>query len=134
MLADVRSRPTWDGALIEADDAQFPRITVEWHDGHGFILHCWESETSWSHFLVTGGGPFATPSIEVELGGQALERWPSELFSSTDRATRALDYFLAQGRQDPTLDWVSTDGFPRDVLWKTRAQREAWERAHPRRR
>lgn len=117
LLADVRSRPAWDGAQIEADDAQFPRVSVDWHDGQGFVVHCWENETSWGSFLVAGG-PFSTPSVEVELGGQALERWPCELFASMDRATRALDCFLAQGRQDPTLEWVRTDGFPREVLWK----------------
>lgn len=100
LIADFRSRPAWDGALIEAEHAQFPRITVDWHDGRGFILHCWEDETSGGDFLVTRR-EFSTPSVDVELGGQALERWPCELFSSTADAIRAIDYFLMHGAKDP---------------------------------
>lgn len=132
LLDDVRSRPAWDGAVIEVQDTQFPRVTVDWHDGHGFVVHCWEDQASWGYFLVTRR-EFSTPSVEVELGGQALERWPSELFSPASHATQAVEYFLTHGAQDPGLEWVTTDGFPREVLWETRAQREAWERAHPRR-
>lgn len=131
LLADVRSRPAWDGALVEAEDVQFPRVTVDWHDGQGFVLHCWEDETSSGDFLVTRR-EFSTPSVEVELGGQALERWPCELFSPTAYATRALEYFLAHGAKDPALEWVRTDGFPREILWEGRVQREAWEREHSR--
>ncbi len=38
LLADVRFRPAWDGALIEADGAQFPRVTVDWHGKAGSVL------------------------------------------------------------------------------------------------
>ena len=75
---------------------------------------------------------FSTPSVEVELGGQALERWPPELFVSAERTTQALDHFLEFGKQDPALEWVRIDRFPRETLWEGRAQREAWERANPR--
>ena len=75
---------------------------------------------------------FSSLSIEVELGGQALERWPRELFVSAEQATQALNHFLEFGKQDPALEWVRLDGFPRETLWKGRAQREAWERANPR--
>jgi hypothetical protein len=75
---------------------------------------------------------FSTPSVEVELGGQALERWPRELFVSAAQATEALNHFLEHGTQHPTLEWVRIDRFPRETLWEGRVQREAWERANPR--
>lgn len=77
---------------------------------------------------------FSTPSVEVELGGQALERWPRDLFVSAEHATLALNHFLEHGKQDPALEWVRIDGFPRETLWEGRAQRLAWERANPRKR
>jgi hypothetical protein len=77
---------------------------------------------------------FTTPSVEVELGGQALERWPRELFVFATDATHALNYFLEHGKQDPALEWVRIDAFPREALWEGREQRLAWERANPRKR
>jgi hypothetical protein len=46
---------------------------------------------------------FSPPSIEVELGGQALEWWPRELFVSAELATQALDHFLNFGKQEGPL-------------------------------
>lgn len=82
-------------------------------------------------FLVTSQG-FSAPSIEVELGRQALERWPRELFVSAERATQALNHFLQFGTQDPALEWIRLDAFPREIVWDDRAGRDAWERANPR--
>lgn len=73
---------------------------------------------------------FSSPSIEMELGGQVLERWPRELFVSAERATQALSHFLEFGKQDPTLEWVRIDTFPREIVWEGREGREAWERAN----
>jgi hypothetical protein len=131
LLADVQTRPAWDGASIIPVDAEYPRAHLDWHEGHGFVLQCCEDETSWSDFLATSG-VLSTPSVEVELGGQALERWPCELFVPVPRAGQALDHFLKHGTQDPILEWVRIDRFPREVVWEGRAQQEAWERAHPR--
>ena len=133
LLADVQSRPVWDGASISPADEDYPRVHLDWHQGHGFVFQCYAHEESWSDFLVTRR-QFSTPSVEMELGGQALERWPPALFVSADHATQALDYFLEHGGQDPTLEWIRIDGFPRETLWEGRAQREAWERANPRKR
>lgn len=130
LLADVRSRPAWDGASISPADGEYPRVHVDWHEGHGFVFQCYEDEESWSDFLVTSRH-FSPPSIEVELGGQALERWPRELFVSAERAAQALNHFLEFGKPYPALEWVRIDGFPRETLWEGRAQREAWERANP---
>ena len=129
LLTQVQSRPVWDGASISPEDAQFPLVHVDWHEGHGFVLQCYEDEESWSDFLVTSQH-FSPPSIEVELGGQALERWPGELFVSAERATQALNHFLESGKQEPTLAWIRIDRFPRETVWDGREGREAWERAN----
>ena len=52
--------------------------------------------------------------------------------SPAAQATQALNHFLESGKQDPALEWVRIDGFPRETLWEWRAQREASERANPR--
>ena len=127
LLARVRSSPAWDGASIAPADNQFPLIHVDWHDPHGFVVQSYEDERSWSYFLVTSLD-FSPPSIEMELGGQALERWPPELFASVEHATHALNYFLECGKQDPMLAWVRIDSFPRETVWEGREGREAWER------
>jgi len=77
---------------------------------------------------------FSLPSVETELGGQALERWPPELCVPSELAVQALNHVLEFGKQDPSLEWVRIDGFPRETLWEGRAQRDAWDRANPRRR
>ena len=133
LLADIQSRPAWDGASIAPADGDYPRTHVDWHEGHGFVFPCYEHEDPWSDFLVTSR-KFSTPSVEVELGGQALERWPRELFVSAERAAQALNQLLDSGTQDPALEWIRLDGFPRETLWENREQRIAWERANPRER
>jgi hypothetical protein len=107
----LRSGPVWDCASIARADDQFPLLHVEWHEGHGFVIQCYEDEQAWSDFLLTEPrcGP---PTIEINLGGQALERWPSELFVQEALARQALDCFLTTGTQDPTLNWVRIDAFP----------------------
>jgi len=105
LLTEVQSRPVWDGASISLADAQFPLVHLDWHEGHGFVLQCYEDEESWSDFLVTSPS-LSTPSIEVELGGQALERWPRELFVPAERAAQALNHFLEFGKQDQALEWI----------------------------
>jgi hypothetical protein len=131
LLTQVQSRPVWDGASISPEGAQVPLVHVDWHEGHGFVLQCYEDEESWSDFLVTSQD-FSAPSIEVELGGQALERWPRELFASAELATQALNHFLDSGKQDPALEWIRIDTFPRETVWESSEGREAWERANPR--
>ena len=131
LLADVQSRPVWDGASISPVDADFPLVHFDWHEGNGFVFQCYEDGEAWSDFLVTSR-EFSPPSVEMELGGQALERWPRELFVPWGLAAQALDHFLEFGKQQPALEWIRLDGFPRETLWEGRAQQEAWERANPR--
>lgn len=118
VLARLVSGPVWDSASIEPWDAQSPRLHAEWHAGLGFVIQCYESEESWSEFLVTTPA-FGAPTVEIELGGQALERWPDELFVPESVASQALEYFLDSGKQDPALHWVRIDAFPREVVWET---------------
>jgi len=128
ILARLRSGPVWDGASIAPADGQCPLFRVEWHEGHGFVIQCYEDEQAWSDFLINGVscGP---PTIEINLGGQALERWPSELFVPEELAGQALGCFIETGKQDPALYWVRIDAFPRETIWEGREGREAWERA-----
>ena len=129
MLARLRSGPAWDGASIARSDDQFPRLHVDWHEGHGFVIQCYEGEQAWSNFVIAGAhcGP---PTIDINLGGQTLERWPPELFVPETLAHLALDCFLTTGKQDPRLHWVRIDAFPRETVWEGREGREAWERAN----
>jgi hypothetical protein len=129
ILARLRSGPVWDGASIAPADDQFPLLHVEWHEGHGFVVQCYEDERAWSDFLLTGV-PWGPPMIEINLGGQALERWPSELFVPEELAGQALDCFLATGKQDRVLQWIGIDAFPRTIIWERREGREASERAN----
>lgn len=129
VLEQVQSGPSWDVATICPADAQFPRAHIEWHCGQGFVLHCFEDDRSRGYFLVSSVH-LASPSVEINLGGQALERWPANLFVSEQLARQALDYFLSSGKQDPALDWIRIDGFPRETVWEGRGGREAWERAN----
>src|SRR2546422_9124349 len=61
LLTQVQSRPVCDGASISPEGAQFPLVHVDWHEGHGFVLQCYEDEESWSDFLVTSQN-FSAPS------------------------------------------------------------------------
>ena len=130
VLARLRASPSWDEASICPADDQFPRVHVGWHEDDGFVIQCFEDEWSLGYFLTRGAG-MSAPAVEINLGGQALERWPRELFVPEPLAHQALGRFLNSGRRDPALRWVRTDGFPRETVWEGRAGREAWERAHP---
>jgi hypothetical protein len=128
LLAMLRDREPWDDACINPEESDFPRVTLSFHDGHGFVLQCYENEDSWSDFLVASE-TISVPQVEIELGGQALERWPSELFVPEHLVKCALDYFLDTGLQKPDLRWVRIDRFPREVVWEGREAREAWEKS-----
>ena len=129
ILSRVKSGPSWDSASISPTDQQFPRIHVEFNR-QGFVVQCFEDDQSWGYF-VTSGLRVRSPTIDINLGGQALERWPPELFIPEQLASQALDHFLDSGQQDPELHWVRIDGFPRETIWEGREGREAWELANP---
>ena len=78
-------------------------------------------------FFLARTTSFSAPEIEIEMGGQALERWPRQLFVDSELAREAIDLFLKTGKQDGRQHRVRTDAFPREVVWETREGREAWE-------
>lgn len=128
LLAMLSRGEAWGEASIRPRDSDFPLVLVSFHHSHGFVLQCYEDERSWSDFLVDGD-VISASRVEIVLGGQTMERWPSELFVSEPLVKEALAYFLDSGRQKPDLRWVRIDRFPRDVVWEGREGREAWEKA-----
>lgn len=129
ILAHVRSVAPWDEASICPAQSDFPRIHISWHDSEGFNVHCFENEHSLGEFLANRP-QFSPPSIEINLGGQALECWPRELFVSDALAAEALEYFLEYAKPKPSLSWTGTGDFPREIIWENREGREAWERTN----
>ena len=117
ILARLQQSPVWDVASIAPTDDSFPRLHIESHGDNRFVIQGYENEHSWSDFLLTGPscGP---PAVEINLGGQALERWPQELFVPEKLAHRAVEYFLNSGKQDPALHWSRIDAFPRETIWE----------------
>lgn len=107
---------------------------MSFHDGHGFVLQLYEDARSRSDFLAAIER-LSAPRVEIELGGQALERWPPELFVSEQLVVEAVEWFLAHGMEKPSLHWFRIDGFPRESIWDDAESRNAWERSlhgHPR--
>jgi len=129
VLARVRSVESWDEASICPAQSDFPRVHISWHDSEGFNVHCFENEHSLGEFLANRP-QFSPPSVEINLGGQALERWPRELFVSEALATEALEYFLEYAKPKPSLSWTGTGDFPRQTIWEGCEERKAWERAN----
>ena len=129
VLARVRSVAPWDEASICPAQSDFPRVHISWEDSEGFNVHCFENQQSLGEFLANRP-QFSPPSVEINLGGQALERWPRELFVSEALATEALEYFLEYAKPKPSLSWTGTGDFPRETIWEDREEREAWERTN----
>jgi hypothetical protein len=57
--------------------ADFPRAEVSFHAEDGFVLQVYENAHSLSDFLAESER-LSAPRVEIELGGQAVERWPPE--------------------------------------------------------
>ena len=128
LLGVARRLPRWDALIIVAENENYPRLHLTWHEDHGFVVQCFEDGESWGFFLAEATA-FSPPEIEIEMGGQALEKWPRQLFVESDSVLEALDFFLKTGQQDGgTQHWVRTDAFPREIVWETREGREAWEK------
>lgn len=129
IVVTLKRADAWHEASIHPKDgAQFPRLLISFHGNRGFVVQCFEDEQAWSDFLVLSNG-FSLPQVEMELGGQALERWPRELFVPEGTVVEALEAFLNSGKQKPELQWVRIDRFPREVVWDSRESRKAWERS-----
>ncbi len=105
LLGMVRRGEIWQEASIYPTTAEYPRASISFREPHGFVLQCDEDESCVSDFLARADD-LSDPHIDIELGGQALEGWPPELFVSEALATEALEWFLGSGKQKPDLRWV----------------------------
>lgn len=117
LLAQLRAGEMSGEVVIYPAIGEFPRAIVNWHAEHGFVLFCLDSEMSWGHFL-TREEVTSRPSVQVVLGGQAMELWPPELFVPDHLAAEALDFLLETGRRKADLRWVRADEFPREIVWE----------------
>ena len=126
LLAKLQTREMLGEAVIHPASGEFPRATIDWYADHGFVLFRFDSETSRGHFL-TRGEVTSRPSVQVILGGQAMEKWPPELFVPDHLAAEALAFFLETGRRKLDLRWARADEFPREIVWEGRTARSAWE-------
>lgn len=126
LLARLQAGEMSGEAVIYPASGDFPRAMIDWHPGHGFVLLCFDSEGSRGYFL-TRGQVTSGPSVQIVLGGQAMEMWPLELFVPEELAADGLRFFLDTGQRKPGLGWARADEFPREVVWEGRAARNAWE-------
>jgi hypothetical protein len=126
LVAIVKASPAWDEVSVFRGDTQYPCFHLAWQAGRGFILHCFEDAESSGDFVVESS-TLTAPEVEVNLGGQALERWPRQLFVSERVARGTVEFFLRTGQRDPSQHWVGTGEFRRETIWEGRDQRLAWE-------
>ena len=126
LLVRLRAGEVSGEAVIYPSGADFPRAMIDWHPRHGFVLLCFDSDASRGHFL-TRSAVTSGPSVPIVLGGQAMEKWPLELFVPTELAADALRFFVDTGCRKPDLPWTRIDAFPREVVWEGREARRAWE-------
>ena len=126
LLTKLQSGEISGEAVIYPISRDFPRAMIDWHTGHGFVLLCFDSDVSRGHF-VTRGPVTSRPSVSIVLGGQAMEKWPPELFVPEDLAADGLQFFVDTGRRKPVLEWTRIDRFSREVVWEGSTGRNAWE-------
>ncbi len=126
LLSKLRTGEVGGEAVIYPLGADFPRVMIDWHSEHGFVLLCFDSDTSTGDFLIRGP-VISAPSVPIVLGGQAMEKWPPELFVPTQLVADALHFFVDTGRRKPDLLWARIDAFPREVVWEGRDARRVWE-------
>lgn len=115
LLKRITTPGSWPDAIVSPPDADFPRLHVEFHPGVGVSILCHEDESSVG-FLAATREPTTAPAVPVTLGGQVIERWPSELFLTEGQALTIIGHFLGTGRQHPAFQWVRLDDFERETL------------------
>ena len=91
---------------------QYPMMHIDWHRDAGFVVMAFETPESDGFYPITGTQT-GEPEVQIELGGQALERWPRELFVPHETAAAVFETFLRTGRQDPAFTWVANAAFAR---------------------
>ena len=118
MLRAMQKRATWEGVIISPDaklgpdgEGQYPVLSLGWYPGFGYEAHCMELNPK-SHFVVSSK-KLSKPEVYVELGGQAQELWPRELFVPLPVAEQAVLHLLRTGKRNPLLPWVAIDAFQR---------------------
>jgi hypothetical protein len=52
LLAKLQAVEMSCEAVIYPESGHFPRATIDWHAGHGFVLLCFDGETSRGHALL----------------------------------------------------------------------------------
>jgi len=127
LVRKLRSGEIRGEVVIYPAGAAFPRVTITWHPDHGFVVSCLDSERSVGHFLATRAIT-SGPAVDIAIGGQAMERWPPELFVPETLALEALTFLAESGGRKPDLSWIAADRFPRETVWEGAGGRLAWER------
>jgi len=128
LLQQLEAGEAFELSVHSVDELiQYPIMHIDWHKAAGFVVMAFENPESEGFYPITGTTT-GKPEVQIELGGQALERWPRELFVPRETAAAVFETFLRTGRQDPSVTWIANDAFAREVLWETEAQRRAWER------
>jgi hypothetical protein len=95
--------------------AEYPLLRIEFHGAAGFSLHIFPNEKSPSFFAATKS-TLSAPSIYVCLGGQVIEKWPSELFLPRELALAVLNEFMTTQLRPSSCAWVRLDHFPRHTV------------------
>ena len=115
LLKSMECRPEWDEVHISRGKYEYPFVWLSWRPATGYVVHHL-GENEHLSFFLTVGETMSSPKVFVDLGGQAQELWPAELFVPFDTARRALEYFLASGKRSPDQCWVKIDRFPRRTI------------------
>ena len=128
LLSELEAGEVFEVSVHSVDElVQYPIMHIDWHEDAGFVVMVFENRES-DGFYPIASTKTGKPKVQIELGGQALERWPRELFVPRETAAVVFETFLRTGRQDSSVTWVANDAFAREVLWETEAQRVEWER------
>ena len=128
VLGEMERGEAWELAVHPIEEfPQFPRLHIDWQRGFGFVVMVFEDEKSIGFYPIVGA-KCGKPEVPIELGGQALEKWPRELFVTRQVAAQILRTFLNTARQDASFVWVANDAFDREVIWEDRGGRIAWEK------
>src|ERR1044071_4414007 len=76
---------------------QYPIMHIDWHRGAGFVVMVFENPESDGFYPITGTKT-GKPRVQIELGGQALEKGPRELFVPRETAAAVFEMFIRTGR------------------------------------
>jgi len=119
LLSRLEAGEAFEISVHSVDElVQYPIMHIDWHRDVGFVVMVFETPESDGFYPITGTKT-GNPQVQIELGGQALERWPRELFVPRETAAAVFETFIRTGRQDSSVTWVANDAFAREILWET---------------